>query len=859
MWILVTSAVASAAGLGDAVRPTRMAVALDVDPAADTFDGRVSIELTVERAVGSFRLYAEELELARIELARGADRYALDARRLDDATVELVAAAPLARGAWTLDIAYTGRIHSQPYGLYRFIVDEQPYLVTQLEADEARTVWPSFDEPRFKVPHAFEVTAPAGLAVISNGVARQRRTEGDRTVHTFRDTPPMPTYAAALAIGDYVATPVAGASVPVTIWSPRGEAGDRALVGDAILAALPWLEWWFGLRYPYAKLDWILVPSFAFGAMENPAAVVMSAGYLPEIGRGTARQIREIDEVVAHEIAHMWFGNLVTLTWWDDLWLNEAFAEWLGDRFADARQPQLRGEIRRVRQLYDMIHGDGVATERPIRTSVDPRQVFETTNLYAAYRKGSALLDATTALLGEDTLRRGLRRYLRAHAEGNAVAADLFAALTRVSGVDVAAFLSPYLDRAGAPRIEVRAGPDGRVTVAQSRYWRHAQGDGPDEAPWPVHLRLRVGRADGTSRVETRWLRSATADLELGAAAWVLPQADGVGYYTFALDDELLARLLANVAMLSASERMVVLRSLALEAAAGRRTTAQQLELVESFAGERDPAILALLADIVQSVRIVRFAHDPELDRVGDLYVRSRLGPWLDRVGLEPAPGETSDVEDLRRVLLRALALAGDDRVLAYARELTRAALRDPLEVPAERLGWALETSARDGDSTMSDRLLALADATAVPSLRSTLLDAAAAVRDAAVRDRALGRALEADTPYQDVGPLLSGALGATEAHDDAGVERDIAWVLSNADALGRRMPPVHRGRLVTLAKTGCDVRRADEIASFFGDPSRRSAGVDRRVAELLDETRACSAQRAVDLPSVVRFLEAQR
>jgi cytosol alanyl aminopeptidase len=857
MWTLFWSALAHATGLTAPVHPTRMAISLDVDPAADSFHGRVSIALEIEQPLASFALYAEELELETISIARRAERRTLEPRRIDDARVELMAEAPLEAGAWTLEIAYVGPVHRQPYGLYRFEVDGQPYLVTQLEADEARTAWPCFDEPRFKVPHAFEVTAPEGLAVISNGIVRARRTAGGRTTHTFRETPPIPTYGAALAVGDYVALPVAGTSVPATIWSPRGAEGDLSLVADAIVDALPRLERWFGIRYPYRKLDWILVPSFAFGAMENPAAVVMTAEYLPKVGEGTVRERREIAEIVSHELAHMWFGNLVTLEWWDDLWLNEAFADWLGDRFADERYPEVRGEVREVRQLYNMLNDDGVATERPIRTPVDPKHVFETTNLGAAYRKGSALLDATLELLGEDTLRKGLRRYLNTHAHGNAVASDLFAALTRVSGTDIGAFLGPYLDRAGGPRIAVRRSGDA-FTLEQSRYWRHPGEGTTAEEPWPVPVRFRIGHADGTTSVETRWLRDASAVVTLEDAVWIMPQADAIGYYTFALDDDLLSALLARIGALSARERMAVVRSLELEADAGRRTAAQQLELVDAFAAERDPTILAQLVAIVGQVRMVRFAHDPAMDRLADEYVQRRLRPWLDRIGLERTGTETADVEELRRALLEVLGLAGDEAALSYARELTRRALEDPASVPPERLDWALASTAREGDPAMAERLLALADETAVPSLRSSLLDAAAAVRHPTVRAEALARALRPDTAYQDMGPLLGGALGATEPFDDAGIERDLEWVFTHADTLEERMPPVHRGRLVTLAKTACDVSRADRVAAFFAEPARRSVGVDRRVAELLDETRACAAQRAVHLPSLVRYLQTQ-
>jgi cytosol alanyl aminopeptidase len=847
--VLVAALAHAAPSLTAAVHPTHMAIALDVDPAAETFRGTVSIELAFETPLTSFTLHARELELETVEIVRQKKRVRLEVHRVDDALVELRSPRTL-DGEWTLEIAYTGHIHEQPYGLYRYDVDDQPFLVTQLEDDDARSVWPCFDEPHLKVSHQFTITTTAGLAVITNGAETSARTRRGRTTHTFAATLPIPTYGAAVAIGDYVPTPVA-TSVPTTVWSARGEEGDLTILSDEIRAALPALEKWFDIPYPYGKLDWIVVPSFNLAGMENPGAVVMSAELLPPPGHATVRDRHDLSMLVAHELTHMWFGDLVTMVWWDDIWLNEAFAEWLGNRIGDARYRELLPEARNVRTLYAMLQREGVPSMRALRAPIDPDHVFETTNYDAVYEKGPALLDATVALLGEDAFRKALHGYIAEHANGNATAQDLFRALSTGSGKDVGAFLGPYLDQAGAPRIAVTGTPRA-ITVRQSRFWLRPATSSPET--WPVSVRFRVGHRDGTTTIVPVWLDGPSTSATFDDAVWVMPQADGIGYYTFALDPRLSKALLAHRAALTVPERLAFIHALELEAASGRRTAEQQLELVDAFRDERDTAIQYDLAEIVDRTRDVKFAHDAKLDKRADAYVWSRLGPWLDAIGYEPRDGETAETEDLRQRLLQFLAQSEYEPVMAYARELLDKALADPLSIPdAARLEWALLNGGRRADRATYDRLLALADQTSVRSVRSALLEGAASIR--AVREAALTRALDAATPFEDMWMFLEGAFDSPEPWDDAKLDRDVDWVLANTPTLLERLAPADRVYLVDLPSTGCNVARAKRIAAYFQDPARRTPGFDLEVDEMMDAAQACADRLVVDLPSLRHYL----
>ncbi|MEZ4237169.1 MAG: M1 family metallopeptidase [Myxococcota bacterium] len=472
--LLVLDAWADDGRLHDPVRPTSQRVHLALDPASPDTHGQTTITLDVSEKITGFSLHAHELTITSAAIGRPGKRAKPAAVTVGEAgLVRIDAGRKLKPGAWSVQLAFDGQLHDQTYGLYRFQVDGSWFVASQFEANDARTAWPCFDEPAYKVPFELVVDAPTGLQVIGNAPIVRQEPVGDGTTRSFlQPTPPVPSYAEALLVGPYVATEVPGMKVPSRVYTLPGREELASMLVSDLGGTVDALETWFGRPQPYAKLDWILVPEFTFGAMENPGAIVAAERFLPAPAQASPDSARFAYRTIAHEVAHYWFGDLVTMRWWDDLWLNESFADWLSQHIVAERHPELRDDVGRVQRRIGMLSFDAQSSSQPLRTEVDPTAVFETSNL-AVYAKGEALLDTVEAWVGAQPFRDGLQRYLAAHEWGNATAEDLFAALTEASGEDVTAVMLPYLDHPGAPLLQVAPG-EGNSRSRSSRWRRRA-------------------------------------------------------------------------------------------------------------------------------------------------------------------------------------------------------------------------------------------------------------------------------------------------------------------------------------------------------------------------------------------------
>lgn len=845
LWLLLAVAHASPR-LTDPVHPVAQAVSLSVDPAVDTVSGTASLDLVVEQRVGHFHLHGEELTVTGAVLRKGGRTLPVTITPVDGGRLRVDLGNMVPRGRYTLVIDYTGPVHTQPYGLYRFTENAQNYLVTQLEADDARTVWPSFDEPGFKVPFTLTVRAPEGLAVVSNGaVAQTTVADGVQTVR-FSPTPPIPSYAGALAVGPYASVEVPGLGVPSRVYVPDGHLDAASSTVAELPGVVQALEAWFGEPYPYAKLDLIAASDFAFGAMENPGAIVMAERLMVPEERETARDRQWLVEVLAHEVAHQWFGNLVTMAWWDDFWLNESFANWMGGRILHHLHPAFRRDLDEVRATQNMVGRDGMATVRPLRTEVDPAAVFETAN-FAVYPKGEALLTMVEAWVGPKAFQAGIRDYLAAHRWGNATADDLFTALSKAGGQDVAPVLRSFLDAPGAPLLTFVVGD--ALTVQQARYARLGAGELPHQ-PWHVPLHLRVGFKDGTTRLVDAVVREPAADLGLTDVAWVMPMAEGVGYFAWDLQDEPWSALLDATPMLDAREQVAVLGNAELLVDAGRRDAAWALGLVSTLDWATDPEIVGSALGLADYAWVAEDLRDEALEEAAHSWLRGTLRPWLDAIGPTSQAGESPAAVGLRRRLMQGLAAAGDEGVRATARTMGEAYLGDPTSIDPELVAWAMGVWVEDAPPTVQEDLLSRAMAATDPGLRARWLGWAGAVRGPEATGRALELALASGTTFGDMFALLGGVADAHE-DDEAFVPN---WVMEHYDEVAAKLPPQFRMRLAGLGG-GCDMALFERTRDFFQVPSRMVPGVERVLAETEAGVTACVARREAHGASVRAFL----
>jgi len=749
------------------VLPRRVRATLEVDLRAKSFRGSAELTVSISRPVREVVLHALALEISRAELRRGAEVHAAAPSLLPTSeTVVLAFDREVGPGEAVLAVEWTGRFSEGLRGLY--LAGE--VAATQFEAADARRVFPCFDEPAFKARWALTVQVPAELAVLSNAVpVRRTPVPGGQVRVEFAETELLPSYLVALVVGPLEGCPEERAgAVPVRTWSLHEKAHLTRFGQEAALAVLPRLQEYFGLPYAFGKLDQVAIPDFEAGAMENAGLITYRevALLLDPVHAPLAVQKR-VAEVVTHELAHQWFGNWVTMVWWDDLWLNEAFATWMAYKVVDAWNPGWRVWLDFDAGKSVALHLDALRSTHPIRGTV--RNAGEAGEAFDAitYEKGGAVLRMIEGFLGEEDFRTGIRTYMRKHARANAVADDLWAALADASSQPVLEVTNAWIRQPGYPVVSVSLA-GARLSLSQGRFFSEPSATGEEQWPVPLVLRWR----DGAGEHETRLLLEEKAQgVELpasGPIAWVCANAGSTGFYRVAYDAAALAALRRHLDALAPAERIGLLADQWALVRANRARIADFLELAFAFQGETDDAVLDELvgklgfveARLVEGTDTARFRR-----RVEDL-----LGPALARMGWDPAPGEP----DLAR-LRRASLLRGVGGVARSAGAVSEASARvrrllekqgDVLE--ANLLDAAVGIAARAGDARLFDLLRSAFPAEPDPATKRRYLMALTAFENPALSARARTLLLEGAVPMQDVAGYVHGLLANRAAREDA-------------------------------------------------------------------------------------------
>lgn len=503
------------------VLPTFQSVRLTLDPSQPDYRGDVHIDLTVAAATDSFRLHARDLEIASLKLRGPAGEITVQHEAGSNGLLVVRAAAPLAPGQYGLDIGYTNQFDTRANSLYRLQTGGDWYCFTQFQSDAAREAFPCWDEPEFKIPWQLTLTVPADVGAVSNTPSERIAAAGKTKTVTFRRTQPLPSYLVAIAAGPFEYVPIPGMSAPGRVVTVRGAsklAAEAVRITPPLLAAL---ERYFERKYPYEKLDLLAVPEFAAGAMENAGAITFRDELLlVDPATASARQRSRLIAITAHELAHMWFGDLVTLAWWDDIWLNESFASWMGDKVAALYAPQYNYDVQSLRGRQNAMRTDARPSTRAIRQRVRADDNFDRLFDELSYDKGQAVLTMIESWIGEETFRKGVLRYIEKHAGGNATAADLWRALSDASGRDIAATTASFLEQPGVPLVTVEPLDGGRLRLTQRRF-RHAASAATESLLWriPVNLRWSDGR-----QVHTRSVLLESAEQTIALEPAAMPQ-----------------------------------------------------------------------------------------------------------------------------------------------------------------------------------------------------------------------------------------------------------------------------------------------------------------------------------------------
>ena len=699
------------------VVPRHYDVALEARPDVDEVRGRVAIQLDIVEPTMTVELNAVGLDVTDAHIS--ANGYAhpgsvtLDAER-ELATIQFSEELPA--GPATLDMAFRRPVSNSLEGLYLAKDADGAMLATQCEPTAARQIFPCFDEPTFKARFAYTITTAPNLTVLTNGrlLSATETSDGSAKTWTFAPTRPMSSYLAAIIIGDIASTRedvVHG--VPLRIWALRGKERMGEFALDYTARLLPFYEEYFGTPYHFEKLDQIGVPAFAAGAMENAGLITYrQTALLMDPAKASWSAEKRIATVIAHEFAHMWFGDLVTMRWWDDLWLNEAFASWLENHAVNTLSPEydIWDEMQRFKD--HVMDVDSLASTHPIYSPVetpsDAMEMFDE----ITYEKGSSVLRMLHNFLGDESFKKGLQGYLREFAEGNAAGSDLWRNLQQASDEPVAQIMESWILQAGHPIVGVTvegSGGDTRLRLSQRRFFSSltAMREQNDQR-WTVPLVIRYQDDAGTHETRTLFSeREATVPLSvMGTLAWCYVNAGDVGFYRFEPDAALLQSLLAHMDQLSVQEQIGLLRDQWALVQNGSQSITPVLDVTATLAQSDDYRVLRAVSGHLRVIEdYVEDAGDAEALAGFRAWVKRTFAGKLAALGFEPRSGETRNEEQARVSVLSAMTrLAQDPEAIAQAKEWAAREADDPNAVDANLAPVFVTADARFGDAVAFER-----------------------------------------------------------------------------------------------------------------------------------------------------------
>jgi len=843
------------------VVPVRYTAELTVVPTEETFSGAIDIALKVREATPLIWLNAKDLTIQTASLMVGGN--ALGARVVPDGAdfVGFALEQPVPPGEATLHVVYTGKINSRSSeGIFRNQVAGEWYAFTQFEAIDARRAFPCFDEPSFKAPWQIVVHVKREHMALSNQPAVSETDEaGGMKAVRFAPTRPLPSYLIALAVGPFDAVDAGRAGskkIPLRIITPHGMAGQAKYAAEVTGPILDTLEGYVGIAYPYDKLDSIAVPLFG-GAMENAGLITYSQTLiLAKPSEDSLERQRSYASVSAHEMAHMWFGDLVTTAWWDDIWLNEAFATWLSDKTLEKWKPEWHTELSRAADTERAMSSDSLVSARRIRQPIESKGDIANAFDTITYEKGAAVISMFEHWLTADTFRAGVRRYLSEHAYGNATAADFLAAESAAAGRDIAPAFSTFLDQPGVPLVlgEVKCGEGGepsRLTLAQKRFLPLGSPAAPFET-WQIPVCLRYADPGKGSLCTLLTQTNDSVALPAGqpCPSWVLLNDAETGYYR--------ALFRGNAAGggkdLSPVERVGLVGDAAALLRGGQLPASHALRTAARFANDPTRQVVCTTIHIVSAIgyNMVPAELKPNYER----FVNKVYGPRAHELGWTPKSDETDDAHLLRPELVPFVANDGADADLsAEAVSLATKWLEDRSGIAPGMLNAILATAAAHGDRALYERMTAALPKTADPGERRALLGGMAAFRDPAIIKLNFGFVLKGEIDFRETAGLVFGALQYPET-------RAIPFeaLRDHYDQFVSTLPEgllgEYAGYLPMVGRAFCDRTHRDEVAAFFKDRSAKASGGERILAQTLESIDQCVAVRKAQEPSVAEFLK---
>ena len=841
--------------------PTAYTARLAIDPDKPTFEGSIAIDGNIGEPTSVIWLHAYHLTIKSARATREGTTVAITATPRGEELVELHSDAPMQPGAWQLAFDYSGQIDPLvTLGAFKETSGGHAYVYTQFESVGARRVFPCLDEPDSKATWQLTLDVPSADLAVANTMPTRDSDLGNGTHRwEFAATKPLPSYLVAFGVGPFDIVPGAKtkSGVAVRVIAPKGRAAEASYAAQNTGRVLDLLEDWFGIPYAFGKLDVMAIPlTSGFGAMENAGLVTFEEQLLlidPQHPSWDRRA--DYIDTAAHELAHQWFGDLVTTAWWDDIWLNEGFANWMETKIVAKFDPSWHAELREVQMRRSAMRSDSLVTARRIRQPIEDENDILNAFDGITYNKGATVLRMFESFVGPDVFQKGVREYLNAHQFGNATSSDFIAAISKAADKDVAPAFATFLDQAGLPQLtfELQCGHGKpHVAIAQTRY----VGDqAPPEAtkPWIVPVCIAYD-VNGARKQTCTLLDAPNATIDLATSScprWIAPNSGGRGYYRADLTVKQATALRDEAwSQLTPTERLVTFLDVATSATEAHQGQELPLTLAMSFV----PKLLAsgdrfAISNVIDLAdRLTWFTADDQRPKL-EAWLRATFGPGAAKLGALPKDNDDLDAETIRSELFQQAAYEGRDP------ELTKQAV--------ELAGhW------RDLPEAMRGNILAVA-ADASPEIQAKLREDLKTEKDIVKLGDAIGALSRIRDPQrleQALGTMLDPAIDFRQA----------MWMLTSVDpttvALRTSFFKAHQAdlfkRLPAIDDTGtsvyafaipfassCDPAKRDEYAAYMKQTFSSIPGAPRILTQLTEELDRCIATRKLLDPEVRGWL----
>jgi puromycin-sensitive aminopeptidase len=846
------------------VVPVRYDLRLEPDLVAANFSGQETITLTIYQATSDIVFNAIELDIVSAQIEGDTGTTSQATITLNNALERcyLTFATPLLPGTWKLTIIFRGTLNDKLRGFYRSTYKDEHGVThnmaaTQFESTDARRAFPCWDEPDFKAVFATTLVIDPTVTAVSNSMIASEALVGGKKVVRFADTMKMSTYLVAFIVGRIEPTdPVMVGQTQLRLWTIHGKKHLTTFGQDIAAASLSFFESYYGIPYPGDKLDLLAIPDFASGAMENLGAITYrETALLVDRKSATHGELERVADVVAHENAHMWFGDLVTMSWWNGLWLNEAFATFMEMLAVDAWKPEWKrwdsfGVSRAAAFAVDGLHSTR-PVEFPVQAPKDAEAMFDV----LTYEKGASVLRMLEQHIGPTIFRDGVRDYLLKHAYGNADTKDLWVSLEKISKQPVPQLMDGWIFQPGYPLVTAEIDKSGRLALSQQRF-NYLPSPSPltphsSPATWqiPIQMRVTAGGKPDTLRMSLTE-KNMTVPLPHDWES-VLINEEGHGFYRVRYAPDLLGRLLnRGIDRLAVTERFNLINDAWAVTLAGHMSLTDYLDLTARFTTERDKNVWAVLLDSFSFLnRIITVEDRSALEA----FVRGRIGPAVSDLGWAPRSGENELTKQLRGELIGAQGKLGNDPAIQQqAAELYRAYRNDETVVDPNIVPSLVAILAHTGDATRYEEFDKRFRTAATPQEERRYLFSLASFQPTSLLERTLARTISGEIRTQDAPFLVSSILGSVYG-------RELAWAFlkTNWGKMDQMFPKQGMRRMCGGIGSLATPELERDVRDFFATRKIDLGG--KTLEQYLEQLRIAVTVRERDSRALRKYLNTDR